>query len=391
MVYKNIEDYDASLYACYAITSIKEDFKIYTVHPSGLREYEHYDLYEIESKTLIAFTKIRFLGTDFVYRIVSENFTEDISSENYEFLSDILDESYDQSNYVFSIMHSCASYREVIGDRNTYVEDSRRCDVDDFAAVNFQDVIPGEESDFLDENYFNNENIIGFALCLASMGNIYIVKLQLGEIQDRAYKDWSASTIMGQTFMHAIKMAYEWNILAEEPWNSNQTIALSCNSAFKEFNMPQEVLDEISSLSPSTSIEMYLSGDEDPRRSIIENKTIPPNFKKWYMSQLRYRTINSLVENYPEPLNIPQSMIDQEIQFFQNEVLNYMIENSLDPVEINSVQLLDHIFSSPAYDDKKNKNNSVDDIVLKYFIKKEEDQQLVKAYHGSMFRPTSAE
>jgi hypothetical protein len=186
-------------------------------------------------------------------------------------------------------------------------------------------------------------------------------------------------------------MAYEWNNLAEEPWNSNQTIALSCNSAFKEWNMPQEVLDEISSISPSTSIEMYLSGDENPRRSIIENKTIPPNFKKWYMSQLRYRTVNSLVENYPEPLNIPQSMIDKEIQFFQNELLNYMIENNLDPVEVNSIQLLDYIFSSSAYDDKKNKNNSVDDIVLKYFIGKEEDQQLVKAYHGSMFRPTSAE
>jgi hypothetical protein len=391
MIYKNTEDYEPSLYACYAITGIKEDFKIYTVHPSGLREYEHYDVYEIDNKTLIAFTKIRFLGTDFVFRIVSENHTEDISSENYEFLSDILDESYDQSNYVFSIMHSCASYREVVGDRNTYVEDSRRCDVDDFAAVNFQDIIPGEESDLLDENYFNNENIIGFALCLASMGNVYIVKLQLGEIQDRAYKDWSASTIMGQTFMHTIKMAYEWNNLAEEPWNSNQTIALSCNSAFKEWNMPQEVLDEISSISPSTSIEMYLSGDENPRRSIIENKTIPPNFKKWYMSQLRYRTVNSLVENYPEPLNIPQSMIDKEIQFFQNELLNYMIENNLDPVEVNSIQLLDYIFSSSAYDDKKNKNNSVDDIVLKYFIGKEEDEQLVKAYHGSMFRPTSAE
>jgi hypothetical protein len=148
MIYKNTEDYDPSIYACYAVTNIKEDFKIYTVHPSGLREYEHYDVYEIENKTLIAFTKIKFFATDFVFRIVSENHTEEISSENYEFLSDILDESYDQSNYVFFIMRSAASYREVVGDRNTYVEDSRRCDIDDFAAVNFQDIITGEDSYF---------------------------------------------------------------------------------------------------------------------------------------------------------------------------------------------------------------------------------------------------
>ena len=137
-------------------------------------------------------------------------------------------------------MHSSGSSKEVLATRNGYIDDSRRCDVDDFAAISFH---VDEESDFLDRNYFNNNNITGWALCLASMGNIYIVKLQLGEIQDRAYKDWSASTIMGQTFMHAIKMAYEWNTLAEEPWNSNQTVALSCNSAFKEFNIPQEVLD----------------------------------------------------------------------------------------------------------------------------------------------------
>ena len=41
MIYKNIEDYNPAFYACYATTSIKEDFKIYTVHPSGLKEYEN--------------------------------------------------------------------------------------------------------------------------------------------------------------------------------------------------------------------------------------------------------------------------------------------------------------------------------------------------------------
>ena len=386
MIYKNVEDYDPSLYACYAITSIKEDFTINTVHPGGLQEYLHYDLYDLGDKTLIAFTKIRFFGTDFVFRVVSENFTENISSENYEFLSDILDESYDQSNYVFSIMHSCASYKEVIGDRDTYVEDSRRCDIDDFAAVNFQDIIPGEESDLLDINYFNNHNILGWALCLASMGNIYIVKLELGEIQDRAYKDWSASTIMGQTFMHTIKMAYEWNALAEEPWSSSQTIALKCNSAFKEFNMPQEVLDEISLLSPSTSIEMYLSGDEDPRRSIVENKTIPPNFKKWYMLQLRYRTIYSLVNNYPELLSIPQSMIDKEVEFFETTVSDFLLKNALDPDTTSCTDILKNIYEFNSYEQHKNKNNSVDDIIIKYFALQEEEEE-VKQYLSSTRKP----
>jgi hypothetical protein len=176
-------------------------------------------------------------------------------------------------------------------------------------------------------------------------------------------------------------MAYEWNNLAEEPWNSNQTIALSCNSAFKEWNMPQEVLDEISSISPSTSIEMYLSGDENPRRSIIENKTIPPNFKKWYMSQLRYRTIYSLVNNYPESLNIPQSIIDKEVEYFETIVSNFLLKNALDPDTTSCTDILKIIYEFDSYEPYKNKNNSVDDIIIKYFaLQEEEEKELVKQY-----------
>jgi hypothetical protein len=154
--------------------------------------------------------------------------------------------------------------------------------------------------------------------------------------------------------------------------------------------MPQEVLDEISSLSPSTSIEMYLSGDENPRRSIIENKTIPPNFKKWYMLQLRYRTIHSLVKNYPEPLSIPQSMIDQETQYFEGEVYDYIMQNALDPLETNSVELLDHVYKSHTYESKKNKNNSVDDIILKYFALQEEEKESIRNYVKNFSGPTIA-
>jgi hypothetical protein len=383
MQFKSAQEYNPLNYACYAVTSVKEDFTLNTVHPNGLQQYLDYDVYDIGDKNLIAFTKINFYKTYFVFRLISENYTEDINAENYEYVADVLDESYDESKYTFHIMESAASFQEAVGDKVTSIEDSRRCDLEDFAAVDFYDVIADGKPDLLDRNYFNNDNILGWALFLASMGNIYIVKLEFADIEDRAYKDWSASTLMAQTFMHAVKMAYEWNILAEEPWNSNQKVALKSNAAFKDWNMSEEILEEISSLSPNTSIGMYLSSDPDPRRSIIEDKTISPKFKNWYISKLRYRTLGSLSQNYPEDLDIPSSMIEKEKTFFETEIYKFCIENELDILSTTSVDILDKAYcSGPSY---KEKNNTITDIIGKNIYL--QDRELIKEYQEIKKKP----
>jgi inorganic pyrophosphatase/exopolyphosphatase len=68
-----------------------------------------------------------------------------------------------------------------------------------------------------------------------------------------------------------------------------------------------------------------------------------------------------------------------------------MIENMLDPRNTNSVELLDHVYKSFTYQDKKNKNNSVDDIIRKYFATQEEDSLLMKDYLKSMTEPMIAQ
>jgi hypothetical protein len=55
MQIKAHEEYDPSNYAAYAITSIKEDFTINLLYPSGFIEYTEYDLYDIGDQILIAF------------------------------------------------------------------------------------------------------------------------------------------------------------------------------------------------------------------------------------------------------------------------------------------------------------------------------------------------
>ena len=384
MQYKTFEEYNPSDYACYAITSVKEDFILNTVHPSGLQEYLDYDIYDIGDKTLIAFTKIRFYATDFVYRIVSENYTEDIQSENYEFIEDVLNDSYDKNKNAFFIMQSVSDYQQALGGAPSPVDDARRCDLEDYAAVGFLDTNKEGAPDVCDRSQLGGEKVVGWTVFLSSMSNIYIVKVQYSnELDDRQYKDWPIRVNYCRTFSHAVKMAYEWNILNQEPWNAQDNIAIRCNNSFINWSIPQDAIDELIDSQPDTVLSLYLSGDQDPRRSIEENSLVPTKFKNWFMSKIRYRTLASLIQNYPQNLNIPSSMLEKENIFFETEIYKYCVENQLDINTITPIGILENAyFNSPNY---KETNNSITDIIKKNV--QLEDNELIKEYVKDLLKP----
>lgn len=360
---KTLEEYNPYNYACYAITNVKEDFTLNIVLPSGLQEYTDYHTYDIGDKTLIAFTKLNFFVTDFVYRLVSENHTEDILYENYEFLVDVLDSEYDKTKSVFHIMNSASDYHNVVASRGAYTEDSRRCDLDGYAAIAFYDADKENANDVVDRAYYNNDNIQGWTVYLSSMSNIYIVKIDFIELSDRLYKDWPCRVNMAQTFPHAMKLAYEWNLLAQDPWNSDEEIAIKCKNAFDEWSMPEDVIEEILNDQPDTSLSLYFNGNGNPRDSINENSNVGPKFRKWFTSRLRYRTLGSLLANHPDNFDIPQSMIEKEMSFFEKEIYKFCIENQLELDTVTPIEMLDlAYFTEGKY---KERNNTIIDVIKK--------------------------
>lgn len=385
MQYKAIEEYNPSNYACYAVTSIKEEFTLNTVHPSGLQEYLNYDIYDIGDKTLIAFTKINVYKTDFVYRVISQNHTEDINYENYEFIEDVLNNSYDKNKNGFFIMQSVSNYLEAQGGIPSPVDDARRCDLEDYAAVGFLDMNKEGAPDICDRSQLGGEGVQGWTVFLSSMSNIYIVKVEYSsELNDRNYKDWPIRVNYCRTFPHAVKMAYEWNLLSQDPWNSEDNIAVRCNKAFTDWSIPQDALDELAESQPDTVLSLYLSGDEDPRRSIEENSLVPQKFKEWFMLKLRYRTLGSLANNYPENLNIPSFMLEKEKVFFETQIYKFCIENELDILSTTSVDILDKAYcSGPSYVEK---NNTITDIINKNTYL--QDRESIKEYHKIKKKPS---
>lgn len=376
MTKKTHDEYNPSSYACYAVTNVKEDFTLNLVTPSGLVEYVDYDTYDIGQKTLIAFTKANFFVTDFVYRLISQNYEEEILFENYEFLADVLDDKYDKTKSVFHIMNSQANYHQVLGEKSAYTDDSRRCDLDGYAAIAFYDANKENADDVVDRSYYNNDNIQGWTVYLSSMSNVYIVKIDFIELSDRLYKDWPCRVNMAQTFPHAMKLAYEWSLLAQDPWNSTDTIAQKCKAAFDDWSMPSDVIDEIVTTQPDTSLGLYFNNSGDPRQSVQENSKIGPKFRNWFISRLRYRTLGSLIVNHPDSFEIPASMIEKEKSFFEKEIYNFCIENKLNIETVTPVEILDTAyFTKGKY---KERNNTIIDIIKKSVYL--EDTESVREY-----------
>jgi len=356
--------YDPKNYACYAVVDNKDDFQLHTVHPAGLKQYVDYDVYDIGTKSLIAFKKINFYKTEFVYRAISENKTEEIFCENYEFISDVLENDYEKNKYTFAILRSAASYEESNEGHSDIVDKNRRCDLEDYAAVEFFDTNKENAIDIGDREYFSDANILGWTVFLSSMSNIYIVKVSYAkEMNDRAYKDWPCRVYVAETLPHAMKLAYQWSILGKDPWNCQDSLAITCSNAFDEWQIPHDALEELSLSQPETSIELYFTQKDDPRRSIKEPADVPEKFKKWFMSKIRYRTLGSLLSNYPENLNIPISMIEKEKQFFETEIYSFCIQNKINPTETTALDILSYAYGQDS--NYKEKNNSITDIIKK--------------------------
>jgi len=379
MAVKSHDDYNPANYACYAVTNVKEEFTLSTVHPDGLQEYLNYDTYDIGNKTLIAFTKANFSITDFVYRLVSQNYTEDIMYENYEFLIDVLNNSYNKSKSVFHIMHSQSGYHKALEGRPPFTDDSRRCDLDGYAAVAFYDTNHENATDVVSREYYNDNNIDGWTVYLSSMSNIYIVKIDFIELTDRAYKDWPVRIAMAETFPHAMRLAYEWSLLAQGPWNSTDTIAQKCKGAFDEWAIPEDVIQEIINGQSETSLSLYFKGDSNPGKSIKENAEVGPKFKNWFISKLRYRTLVSLTQNYPDRVEIPSSMVEKEKKFFEEEIYSFCVQNKLNLDTVTPIEIMEIAYHSGKY---KERNNTITDIVKKNLYLN--DLELIKEYERSI-------
>ena len=374
MQVKQHQEYDPNNYAGYAITSIKEDFKINLLYPSGFIEYTEYDLYDIGDQILIAFNSLHLQKDNFTYYVMSDNKTEKIGHQYYEWIIDVINGDYQKDKSLFMIFNSAAkiieNYENLLNDpdwKNLFIElQARRCDLEEYGAIGFHDmtITNGVPGPLMDVSYLGNDNLISFVPIINSVGNIHIIKTTFKDMPDSAYLNWSGCGGICRTFFGALKTAYHWSKCANEPWNNTTSLPVKCNQAIIDLDFSEEIITEMEEFSFPTVLERYLSNDPDPRRKIEEDQILPPNFKNWFISTLRYRTLGSLSSIHPLRPLIPQSFLDKENELFESIIYKFCIENSLDPKIVDVAEIFAKAYS-PSY---KEVNNSITDVAKKSML-----------------------
>jgi hypothetical protein len=372
MQVKAHEEYDPSNYCAYAITSIKDDFTINLLYPSGFIEYTEYDLYDIGDQTLIAFFHLGVFKNNFTYYLISDNKTEKINHQNYEWLIDVINGDYEKDKSLFMIFNSAEKLIEnheiLMNDpewKQLFIEhQAGRCDLEEYGAIGFHDMTNGIETALLDISYFGSGNLISHVSFINSVGNIHIAKLTFKNMPDVAYVNWPGCGGICRTLFGALKTAYQWSKCANDPWNNRGPLPVKCNQAMIDLDFSEEIISEIEEFNFPTVLERYLSNDPDPRKKIEEDKTLPPNFKNWFISTLRYRTLGSLSSIHPLSPSIPQSFLDKENELFESIIYKFCIENSLDPNTVG----IQEMFTKAYVESYVEANNSITDVLKKSMV-----------------------
>lgn len=374
MQIKAHEEYDPRNYACYAVTNITDDFTVNLLYPSGFIEYKDYDVFNIGNQTLIAFYHVGIFKDNFTYYIISDDKTEKIGHQCYEWVKDVVDGDYEKDKSLFMVMNSAPklieNYKTLLNDpswKAFFVEiESRRCDLEEYGAIGFHDMVEtnGLNGSLLDVSYFTGENFVSHVSLINSVGNIHIAKVTFKNIPDSAYLNWPGCGGICRTLFGALKTAYHWSKCANDPWNNTTSLPVKCNQAMIDLDFSDEIITEMEEFSFPTVLERYLSSDPDPRRKIEEDQILPPNFKNWFISTLRYRTLGSLSSIHPLSPSIPQLFLDKENELFESIIYKFCIENSLDPktVDVQEMFTKAHV---PSYIEA---NNSITDVLKKSIV-----------------------
>jgi hypothetical protein len=73
----------------------------------------------------------------------------------------------------------------------------------------------------------------------------------------------------------------------------------------------------------------YCSGINDARNTDTESKVLPQDVLNWYLSSIRYGSLNCMNTNLN--LSLPSSILQEEKKHFSETLYSFMLENGINP------------------------------------------------------------
>lgn len=338
----SITDIDPSLYDFYAFTSVEQPFELSVRIDSGYAAISNYDLFDIESGTIIAFKGENIRGFHDIK--ISGNQTDYIQTNDIKLLQSVLNEEQisGYNFYVFTDSQIMNSQYQV--DERWFAEDRSlfiRCDYQKLGASAFYPAVAGYNI----SKVFNLLSITGIG---------HIVRFETSNdsnMNPGTRSDYTAA----KTLAGILKLINEWNIASKEPFNNEEDIAKKANLFIENLNINGNIWNDINSVAGDLPLARYIRGNTDRSPELEDTCLSPDSLKHYLKSHCVYHTLTSLDRTLN--LNIfDEAFTNKYRSDYEKMLLSFCYSEGVDienfenldellNLNINNINLLENIIS----------------------------------------------
>ena len=334
----NTSQIDITLYGCYYVYESLDTFKLYRRYPDGDVEYTEYDTFVADDKTIIAFKDFSIGKVEYNYVLISNEKESIVQWATYESVYRQLNQKQIDTHDVYAVLDSVSMPNLMAVHVPTIISYDKRCDTNSYGVFPYQ-LTDGVKPSVSDPSVVNGQNIKSMIPFLSVCGAAHIEYFAI-EGAGTSHQDWPCVTGMSKTFMGAMKLIIEWASLSDEPFNLNDEIIVDSKNFLDALELGQNIIDEISEYQDDMPVYRYLKNVDNARTGFEETTTISPLLHAWLRKKIRYSSLNSLVAQYPEELNINSTVLQTEKASIEEKIYEYCAILEIDDKNITPEEML---------------------------------------------------
>lgn len=334
---KSILDIDLAKYRTFVYSSFTSDFDVYVSTVGGdVLVNSGFDIFSIGNGSIVAFDFFSIYGFhDCKFKQGSQ--IEHVELTEYENLHYVFNET-PEKNFAFYIFTKSGEvppqslFRPDARYNNKEISAStfQRCDFGKYGGIPFE----YGRKPYNIAKVFNPLNISGVG---------HIVRL---EVLDNWYNDIDTHSkyTAAMTMSGIIKLIDDWSYVNNPPFNNQEEISKSAKKFMESLALPSGLLDEIRQSQPQSVLEYYLKGGADDLSGMSpENMSMTNGLKNFILGKCRYKSLNSMFNNHPKNPQIPEEILNKEINMYNSIIYRYCVLNNIDYNNL-TVEILQEAF-----------------------------------------------
>lgn len=342
---ENIELINLKKYKFYYAYSKPFDFELYTFSGNDYVKMDEsvYDIFDGGDSLILAFVEPPPHVSPYVCYLERNGIKQAVEFEYYSNIQELFGKVPPRASYSYWTLDSVIVTDKFTNETYSAVALNDRCDskAPTYGPWRFE-VSDGVKPTSYDYDKIPRSSWAGLVRLISEPSSGHILRMTL--IGDNSgWKDWPSTTVVGTSMIEAIQLMRHWSILAQSPWNSNEHVAIMSNKFDNAIDLNQDIIAELDNECPSTCVSNFIVGNPNSRQREDSSVVLGPEMSNFMLNRICHSSLSSLKLNSPHSVDIPQSILDEDLEKINLDLYNSIIENQIDHNGKTPLQLLTEI------------------------------------------------